>query len=68
MKCVAVSTTHQTETGTLLRQNAHDTKKYELKDKNINIWLCCHSFFFSFFLMIEKSLLCNHVFLKEIIL
>lgn len=40
-----VLTTHQAETGTLFRQNAHDTKKYELKDKNINIWLDCRSFF-----------------------
>lgn len=71
MKRVRVSTTHQTGTGKFLRQNAHNTKKYELKDKNINIWLGSKSFFsdsnirfyyFSYFLFAFFK----HVFLNEI--
>lgn len=71
-------TTHQTGTGTFLRQNARDTKKYELKDKNINIWLGSQSFsnnafkhlisLFMFFLFFFTFAFFNHVFLKEITL
>lgn len=49
MKCVSVSTTHQTGNGIFLRHNAHDTKKYELEDKkkqNIEHVILLFDFFF----------------------